>query len=161
MTSPSGIYDKPSAGDPLPAKCSVIEVHVGELKQLFNAIDPSPFRDKDLDPKAEEFIVGWAKDLPRDATLALVFTIGIVLLPLSVHSVLGVRLLPDGRPPFPNRIGEGLPVNRPHIWQDPLSRSFTHSADGQVRYWKEFTLGLASRSPDFKRKRRTGCVFLE
>src|ERR1700751_26309 len=72
MTSPSGTQDKPSAGDPLPPKCSVIEVHVGELKQLFNAIDPSPFRDKDLDPKAEEFIVGWAKGLPRDATLALV-----------------------------------------------------------------------------------------
>jgi hypothetical protein len=50
----------------------VIEVHVGELKQLFDAIDPSPFRDRDLDPKAEEFIVGWAKDLPRDASLALV-----------------------------------------------------------------------------------------
>src|SRR5579864_8667599 len=72
MTSPSGTHDKPSAGDPLPPKCSVIEVHVGELKQLFNAIDPSPFREKDLDPKAEEFIVGWAKNLPRDATLALV-----------------------------------------------------------------------------------------
>src|ERR1700741_5537721 len=72
MTSLSGTPDKPSAGDPLPAKCAVIEVHVGELKQLFNAIDPSPFRDKDLDPKAEEFIVGWAKDLPRDAPLALV-----------------------------------------------------------------------------------------
>ena len=71
MTSPSGTHDKASAGDPLPPKCSVIEVHVGELKQLFNAIDPSQFRDKDLDPKAEEFIVGWAKDLPRDATLAL------------------------------------------------------------------------------------------
>jgi hypothetical protein len=40
-------------------------------EELFNAIDPSPFRDKDLDPKAEEFIVGWAKDLPRDAPLAL------------------------------------------------------------------------------------------
>ena len=65
MTSPSGTHDKPSAGDPLPPMCSVIEVHVGELKQLFNAIDPSPFRDKDLDPKAEEFIVGWAKELPR------------------------------------------------------------------------------------------------
>src|SRR5690242_5309574 len=72
MTNASGTNDKPSAGDQLPPKCSVIEVHVGELKQLFNAIDPSPFRDKDLDPKAEEFIVGWAKDLPRDATLALV-----------------------------------------------------------------------------------------
>lgn len=72
MTNDSGTKDKPSAGDPIPPKCSVMEVHVGELKQLFNAIDPSPFRDKDLDPKAEEFIVGWAKDLPRDANLALV-----------------------------------------------------------------------------------------
>ena len=48
MTNASGIKDKASAGDPIPPKCSVIEVHVGELKQLFNAIDPSPFRDKDL-----------------------------------------------------------------------------------------------------------------
>jgi hypothetical protein len=68
----SATQDKPSAGDPIPATCAVIEIHVGELKQLFNAIDPSPFRDRDLDPKAEEFIVGWAKELPRDATLALV-----------------------------------------------------------------------------------------
>src|SRR6516162_6782387 len=72
MTNTSAIKDKASAGDPIPPKCSVIEVHVGELRQLFNAIDPSPFRDKDLDPKAEEFIVGWARDLPRDASLALV-----------------------------------------------------------------------------------------
>ncbi len=72
MTTTSSAKDKPSAGDPIPTKCSVIEVHVGELKQLFNSIDPSPFRNKDLDPKAEQFIVGWAKDLPRDATLALV-----------------------------------------------------------------------------------------
>jgi len=72
MPNASGTKDKATAGDPIPPKCSVIEVHVGELKQLFNAIDPSPFRDKDLDPKAEEFIVGWAKELPRDATLALV-----------------------------------------------------------------------------------------
>jgi hypothetical protein len=72
MTNVLRTTDKASAGDPIPPKCSVIEIHVGELKQLFNAIDPSPFRDKDLDPKAEEFIVGWAKDLPRDATLALV-----------------------------------------------------------------------------------------
>jgi len=68
----SVINDKASAGDPIPSKCAVIEVHVGELKQLFNSIDPSPFRNKDLDPKAEEFIVGWARDLPRDARLALV-----------------------------------------------------------------------------------------
>lgn len=60
-----------SSGDALPPRCAVIEVHVSELKRLFNAIDPSPFRERDLDPKAEEFIVGWAKDLPADAQLAL------------------------------------------------------------------------------------------
>jgi hypothetical protein len=72
MTSASSANDKNFAGDSIPPKCAVIEVHVGELKQLFDAIDPSPFRERDLDPKAEEFIVGWAKDLPREASLALV-----------------------------------------------------------------------------------------
>src|SRR5215469_7827988 len=72
MTTIPIAENKASSGDPIPPKCSVIEVHVGELKQLFDAIDPSPFRDRDLDPKAEEFIVGWAKDFPKDATLALV-----------------------------------------------------------------------------------------
>ena len=37
----------PSAGDPLPANCELIEVRVSELKQLFNAIDPSPFRERE------------------------------------------------------------------------------------------------------------------
>jgi hypothetical protein len=49
-----------------------IEVHVGELRQLFNAIDPSPFRERDLDPQAEEFIVGWGREAPHDAPLGLV-----------------------------------------------------------------------------------------
>ena len=61
-----------AAGDTIPAECQVIEVRVAELRQLFNAIDPSPFRDRDLDPRAEEFIVGWARDAPGDARLALV-----------------------------------------------------------------------------------------
>jgi len=50
----------------------VIEVHVAELKQLFNSIDPSPSRSRDLDPEAEEFIVAWTKDIGREARLALV-----------------------------------------------------------------------------------------
>ena len=72
MSSTSSAKHTNVAGDPIPPKCAVIEVHVGELKQLFDAIDPSPFRDRDLDPKAEEFIVGWAKDLPHESSLALV-----------------------------------------------------------------------------------------
>jgi hypothetical protein len=61
-----------SAGDALPQRCQVIEVRVAELRQLFNAIDPSPFRQRDLDPRAEEFIVDWASDLPMDKPWALV-----------------------------------------------------------------------------------------
>ena len=60
-----------SAGDVVPSAFKVIEVRVAELRQLFNAIDPSPFRERDLDPRAEEFIVEWARDLPRDAPLTL------------------------------------------------------------------------------------------
>jgi hypothetical protein len=60
-----------SAGDPIPSGSQPIEVRVSELRQLFNAIDPSPFRERDLDPRAEEFIVEWARDLPGDASLAL------------------------------------------------------------------------------------------
>jgi hypothetical protein len=70
--NPDPIEQPPrSAGDPIPRDCEVIEVRVGELKQLFNAIDPSPFREKDLDPNAEEFIVGWARDVHKDTSLAL------------------------------------------------------------------------------------------
>jgi hypothetical protein len=59
-------------GDPLPAGCdSPIELRIPELRNLFNAMDPAPFNDRDLDPSAEAFIVNWSKDLPRDAPLAL------------------------------------------------------------------------------------------
>jgi hypothetical protein len=61
-----------SAGDALPPHCQVIEIRIAELRQLFNAIDPSPFRRRDLDPRAEEFIVAWATDLPVDKPWALV-----------------------------------------------------------------------------------------
>jgi hypothetical protein len=53
------------------AASELIEIHVAELRQLFNSIDPSPFEEKDLDPKAEEFIVGWAREAPLQAALAL------------------------------------------------------------------------------------------
>src|SRR5215468_2893981 len=62
---------KECSGDAVSPKCAVIEVHVPELKRLFNAMDPSPFRERDLDPKAEEFIAGWAREAPRDQQLAL------------------------------------------------------------------------------------------
>jgi hypothetical protein len=49
-----------------------IEMKLRELSQLFNSMDPSPFIDRDLDDAAEEFIVGWARELPHKAELELV-----------------------------------------------------------------------------------------
>jgi hypothetical protein len=60
-----------SAGDMIPPHCEIIEVRVSDLRQLFNAIDPSPFYDRDLDPQAEEFIASWASGVPRSAPLGL------------------------------------------------------------------------------------------
>src|SRR5882672_1898071 len=59
------------AGDPVHANRELIEVHVSELKQLLNAIDPSPFRERDLDPHAEEFITDWAKEASPGVTFGL------------------------------------------------------------------------------------------
>jgi hypothetical protein len=60
-----------ASGDSIPSHGRVIEVRVEELRQLFNAIDPSPFWKRDLDPRAEEFIVGWSRDFPTDVPLGL------------------------------------------------------------------------------------------
>lgn len=58
-------------GDEIPPGHGVIEVHLGDLAQLFNSIDPSPFYERDLDREAEAFIVSSAKEFPSDRPLAL------------------------------------------------------------------------------------------
>ena len=35
----------------------LIEIRLSNLVQFFNSLDPSPFRDKDLDDDAERYIV--------------------------------------------------------------------------------------------------------
>ncbi len=49
-----------------------MELRLRELAQLFNSMDPSPFVDRDLDRDAEEFIVGWAQELPATHEFELV-----------------------------------------------------------------------------------------
>lgn len=60
-----------SVGDAIPPNCELIEVHVTDLRMFFNPIDPSPPSERDLESKAEEFIVDWARSARRDARLAL------------------------------------------------------------------------------------------
>ena len=49
-----------------------VELNLRDVNQLFNTIDPSPFREKDLDRDAEEFIVSWTREFPLKEPVALV-----------------------------------------------------------------------------------------
>lgn len=50
---------------------SVIELQVEKVGQLFDTLDPMPFREKDLDRIAEDYIVSWARELPRKAPIRI------------------------------------------------------------------------------------------
>src|SRR4051812_12480227 len=63
--------DPPVTKDVINPRSAVIEVHVRDLSQLFNSMDPSPFLEKDLDVDAEEFIVSWARELPDESRLSI------------------------------------------------------------------------------------------
>ena len=54
-----------------------IAIRARTVGQLFNSLDPSPFREKDLDAGVEEFLVGWVRELPAAAP----FTIAVHLPP--------------------------------------------------------------------------------
>jgi hypothetical protein len=49
----------------------VLDLRLAELRQLFNSMDPAPFRERDLDPKATDYIVDWADETPRGQQLAM------------------------------------------------------------------------------------------
>jgi hypothetical protein len=50
----------------------IIEISIRELSQLFDPFDPSPLPERDLNPRAEEFIVGWAGEFHRESLLNIV-----------------------------------------------------------------------------------------
>ncbi len=56
----------------IPPGAERLDIRVDELRQLFNSMDPSPFRERDLDPSAEHYIVEWASEVRDAAPLALV-----------------------------------------------------------------------------------------
>jgi len=55
---------------------AVLELHVAEMRQLFNAMDPAPFRERDIDPNAEAYIVDWGREVPAGRPLGLVVHLG-------------------------------------------------------------------------------------
>lgn len=56
----------------------LIELRLRHLSQLFNSFDPSPFREKDLDKDAEDYIVGAAREIGIHRRLKLVIHLSAV-----------------------------------------------------------------------------------
>ncbi|HXG79998.1 MAG TPA: hypothetical protein VNJ31_11770, partial [Methyloceanibacter sp.] len=52
-----------------------IELRVDTVAQLFHSLDPYPFRERDLDKDAEDYIVGWARELDPDRPIGIVIYI--------------------------------------------------------------------------------------
>ena len=70
--------DQPAAARPSPdarpaggASASELRLYLRDTAQLFNSMDPAPFRERDLDPNAESYIVEWAREAPRRGPLGL------------------------------------------------------------------------------------------
>jgi hypothetical protein len=90
---------------------------VEHVSQLFDTLDPFPFPERDLDREAEEYIVGWARELPRSEAIRV-----------DVH-------IPR------DQIGSRDAV----ILPDALRRFFTYRAELVARDLKElFRLGRTS-----------------
>ncbi|HEX5278743.1 MAG TPA: hypothetical protein VFW28_01565 [Micropepsaceae bacterium] len=47
-------------------------MRVENISQLFDTLDPFPFPERDLDSDAEEYIVGWARELPHEQPIRLI-----------------------------------------------------------------------------------------
>lgn len=49
-----------------------IELRVDDIAQLFDTLDPYPFPERDLNQDAEEYIVGWARELAPQQPLRII-----------------------------------------------------------------------------------------
>ena len=50
---------------------ALIEIRLSSVGQLFDTLDPVPFRDGDLSEDAERYILEWAEELPARQPLAI------------------------------------------------------------------------------------------
>jgi hypothetical protein len=92
------VIPEPSLGDGGDGN-NTLELYLGETRQLFNSMDPAPFRKRDLDPKAADYIVDWAREVPAGLDLNLVVHLGqesasaddTVMLNQAMHDYFGRR----------------------------------------------------------------------
>ena len=72
MSTVAGAATPQASARPEPAgPRALLELHLGDVRQLFNSFDPAPFRERDLDPTATDYIVDWAEETPKGQPLAM------------------------------------------------------------------------------------------
>lgn len=79
-----------------------ILVHVDHVVQLFNSLDPTPFRERDLDNEAERFIVEWAEEAPGNVPIEIV----VQLPPAEVNPEYSHAVQQAVRYNFENRVNQ-------------------------------------------------------
>lgn len=57
----------------VPVPTRTIELHVREVEQLFESLDPCPFYERDLDADADEYIVASLRELREPPTAIVVY----------------------------------------------------------------------------------------
>lgn len=50
----------------------LIEIRLHKVQQLFSSLDPAPFRERDLDPAAEAYLIFGVKDFPLSRKMKIV-----------------------------------------------------------------------------------------
>jgi hypothetical protein len=54
----------------------VLELYLDDTRQLFNSMDPAPFRERDIDPEAAQYILDWAYEVSGRKSLGLAVHLG-------------------------------------------------------------------------------------
>jgi hypothetical protein len=105
--------ERPAARTDSGPERAVIEVHVAELRRLFNEIDPSPLRGRDLDPRVETFILETSRVLPRKSVLEL-----RVHLDRSPDPAADAALLADAVPQYFRAEAASTRLRLRHLFRD-------------------------------------------
>jgi hypothetical protein len=69
-----------------------IELRLHDSAQLFNTLDPFPFREGDISADAERYIVEWAQELPKDEPISIVIHLQSPETPDKPHPDLATAL---------------------------------------------------------------------
>jgi hypothetical protein len=64
------------AGRPPSGGAHALPLSVREIRQLFDSMDPAPFRERDLDDKAAQYIIDSAREAPANVPLCLEVHLG-------------------------------------------------------------------------------------